>query len=337
MANAHGPSLHEFTINNILNVSTELYSPPFATSSEMFWQLRFVSESTKHPQYCELFLFAIPNEHEKKGQGVWERRNSCAAYIYIKNSTQGYIAKKAIEKQFSCAEQSWGSRKFCKRSLLPPNIIIGVEFDKCQTSTQKQKSPFPPESTSKDLVKAWYRQLNNPQMADLKLVVQGQAIYASSCILSARSEYFCQMLKGTWMESIQSDGFITIEITDFTPSVVLQMLEFLYTNKVSLGNVPTPMETLVSIIADKYLIKELRSICYLKIMDELTVDDAAEILFSSGWKWDDLKADLMKFVVKNFTKVRETPGFYQIMQNSADYPNFAEILGEIHSSLIPSS
>ncbi|CAG8573889.1 7231_t:CDS:2 [Ambispora gerdemannii] len=287
MTSIHGPSIHEFTINNILNVSTELYCPPFATSSEMFWQLRFVSESTKHPQYCELFLFAIPNEHERKGQVVWERRNSCAAYIYIKHPTQGYIAKKAIEKSFSCAEQSWGSRKFCKRSLLSSNIIIGVEFDKCQTSAHKQKSPFPPEPTSKDLVKAWHRQLNNPQMADLKLVVQGQAIYASSCILSARSEYFCQMLKGSWMEAVQSE--------------------------------------------------ELRSICYLKIMDELTVDDAAEILFSSGWKWDDLKADLMKFVVKNFTKVRETPGFYQIMQNSTLYPNFAEILGEIHSSLIPSS
>ncbi|KAG9304800.1 hypothetical protein G9A89_016830 [Geosiphon pyriformis] len=345
MSGTHGTSIHEFTLNNILNVSTELYSPPFSTSADLYWQLRFVSgynvclkESTQQPQFCELFLLAIPNEHEKKGNLVWEQRNFCAAYIYIKHPCQGIIAKKAIDKLFSIGEQSWGSRKFCKRSLLSPNIIIGVEFDKHQPSPSKQRSPFPPEPTSKNLVKAWQQQLNNKNMADLKLIVQDQPIYANSSILSARSEYFCQMFKGNWLES-RVDGFITVEITDYPSNVVLQMLEFLYTNKISLGNLPTPLKTWVSIfsIADKYLIKDLRQISYLKIMDELTVEDVAEILFSSGWKWDDLKTYLMKFLVKNFTKVRETQGFELIMRNPSAYLNFAEVLSEIHMSLIPST
>ncbi|CAG8710616.1 6190_t:CDS:1, partial [Scutellospora calospora] len=86
---------------------------------------------------------------------------------------------------------------------------------------------------------------------------------------------------------------------------------------------------------DKYIVTELRQIAKSKIFNELTVDNAAEILFGVVWKWTDLKADVMKYVAVEFKKIRKTEGYERIFKNPGDYPAGLEIMRELIDLKVP--
>ena len=61
----------------------------------------------------------------------------------------------------------------------------------------------------------------------------------------------------------------------------------------------------------------------------MKVNNAAEMLFLNAWKWSELKKDVIDFIAKNFTKVKETDGFKKIVNNKNDFPMFHELNFEI--------
>ncbi|CAG8546459.1 10614_t:CDS:2 [Acaulospora colombiana] len=227
-----------------------------------------------------------------------------------------------------------------------------------------QKWPLPSnpqlhEPIPQDLVKAWEGQLNNPSTSDCKFNVQGKIIYANSAILSARSKYFELIFKGKWSESdsMKQEDHQTdveenrnssqkfnhvIEVTDFHYQTFLEMLRFLYTNKVTFvedddeqNSKLTPLDLFQ--VADKYLVDDLRQHAKLEILKNLNVDDAAEFLFSTAWKYPELKEEVMKYTVLNFIAIRQTPAFKNILANPSNYPSYNELLNELLAELFPAT
>jgi len=129
-----------------------------------------------------------------------------------------------------------------------------------------------------------------------------------------------------------------IAVTDFHPATFLEMLRFLYTNKVTFNKTAdSPHTSSMELfrIADKYLIEELRHRAKSRIFDDLSIQNAAETLFGTEWKYPELKDHIVKYVVRNIVDVRESDGFKNVMANASTYTNFSEIMLEIFSLVEP--
>ncbi|KAG9304809.1 hypothetical protein G9A89_016839 [Geosiphon pyriformis] len=382
----------EFRIYNVLKLAGDVYSPPFATSNEMFWQLVFNPSTPDHPQFCSLGLRAIPNPEEENTTGIWKTREMYGATIFLKDpkTNKKIDVGKAELNGFSATRRGFGWKDFCHSSELPIHgeLIFGVDFEVADVGTVAHSVTLPGRPAAKDLADAWGEQLNNPETADVQFNVKGRIIYANSGILSRRSEYFRKMFEGVWAETKKfkkppnrqvptrhtrdsSDSTVTstsssektksransisgeltsgnaaqserqfrymIDISDFFHQTFLEMLRFLYTDQVTFSKRKDSHQTAFDLfaIADKYIVTELRERAKVKIFHELNPNNAAEILFSSAWKWPDIKEFVMKYVVDNFPRIRKTGGFKKVEGNPRSYPMSSEILVELLSFLVP--
>ncbi|KAG9298814.1 hypothetical protein G9A89_015835 [Geosiphon pyriformis] len=357
-------SSFEFLLTGISALTATVYSPPFGTSHDMFWQLEFIPSSSEEPDYCAAFLFAIPNHDEANTNSTWTRRSNLSAKLFLKNPRSNTVFKKTPVKMnsFSAKLSGWGWEAFYKKATLPDQVIFGVEFEKVEIGLVSQKWPLPSNPNPcnhvpEDLVRAWEGQLNNPQSADVQFSVQGKVIYANSAILATRSKYFRQIFQGTWAESsdqscltspstvpdirlIKPSKFThNIDVPDFHDETFLEMLRFLYTNRVSFCDSKEDYSHTTALdmfcIADKYLIDDLRQHAKMEIFKDSNVNDAAEFLFGTAWKYPELKEQAMKFVVSNFTNVRQTASFKNILANPSEYPAYNDLMNEILEELFP--
>lgn len=244
-----------------------------------------------------------------------------------------------------------GSDEFysASASKFPDNIIIGVQFSKNEVSSIVQVDPFPEGNIPDDLVEAWATQLDKTENVDVKFDVQGKTIYASSSILSKRSEYFQTFFQGGWAESqvensglsnqpiLSSESNISyhIKITDFEATTFYEMLRFLYTNQIRFNHLAkhkiSPLQ--VFCIADKYLLFELRQKAKCEVLRELDINNVAIGLFTIAYKWAELKEPFLKFFIENISSVRQTPGFDAILTNPTDYPGFKDLFKEILTAI----
>lgn len=124
-----------------------------------------------------------------------------------------------------------------------------------------------------------------------------------------------------------------IEIKDFDYNTTIQMLLFLYTDQVELSEC-TNMWDLYT-ISNKYLVTDLELKAKAKIIEDISVSNAAEGLFGNAWKWPELKKKFLKFVVKHFHAIRNSPGYKYIVANQSKYPMYLEINSEILLNLVP--
>lgn len=105
-----------------------------------------------------------------------------------------------------------------------------------------------------------------------------------------------------------------VTVTDCHPETFKAMLRFLYTNQIDFypsSSHRRPID--IFIIADKYLITDLRDRAKTKILKDLTPESAIEMLFSfDKWLWEDLKEVIMTYVVRKFDDVKETEIFKEL-------------------------
>ncbi|CAG8601461.1 7624_t:CDS:2 [Paraglomus occultum] len=335
-------STFEFIIPGPFNTANRMFSPPFATSENMFWQLEFCPSGTsKDAHSAFLYLRAIPNEEELKVP-QWPARNQFSPRIYLSHHNGLFSREKQLNKEFSGTSRKWG-KPICKTSNLInyDSIKIGVTFEGAAFRYEKQSIPFPTRAVPVQLINAWEKQLDSPHNTDTQFNVNGHIIYASSIILSNRSEYFCNMFQGHWAESIMArrnveqkkelngsvreGGEVNMEEESFPAEKPI------YTDRVTIDNTSDSKRTAFDIfyIADKYLIKELRQIAKLDIVGRLSVDSVTKVLFEHVWKWEDLKKDVIVYFVENFDKIRDTDSFKNTVLCGGEYSHFGPIWLEI--------
>ena len=128
-----------------------------------------------------------------------------------------------------------------------------------------------------------------------------------------------------------------VNITDCDVPTFCYLLHYLYTNEVKFPeNAETPkMTSLVHLfrLADKYQITDLRQRTLARIFKELAISNVAEVLFSLGHQWPDLKKISMDYILKHFPVVRETEGFNKVMEHPENYTGFSEIAKDLFGKL----
>ncbi|CAG8568009.1 11124_t:CDS:2 [Gigaspora margarita] len=364
-----------------------IYSPAFSTSYNCFWQLQ-LKKCKEYPKYYSLTLNAIPNPDESISSSTWDDRARFSATLFMHNPS--LTLEHGPLGDASSKDYEFGIEKFVHSKNFPEtgDVTIGVWIDDTKLENEKPEYHcLPTKPWPKDIIDAWYEELNQPDISDVQFNLSETTIFARSSILTKRSEYFRKIIEGSWIEgsqrgpqrSSQQNNYdnqrsvknnttkepgnesppselsndevrlngekdtspqegkkYQINVPDIHQETFMELLRFLYTNYVEFDSNSLHRRPIdIFIVADKYLVIELRQIAKSKIFNELTVDNAAEFLFGVVWQWSDLKSDVMKYVASEFQKVRKTDGFKRIFRNSTDYPAGMEIMSELLKLLVP--
>ncbi|KAL5014541.1 hypothetical protein ScPMuIL_008811 [Solemya velum] len=117
----------------------------------------------------------------------------------------------------------------------------------------------------------------NKEFSDIKFLVgpHRKTIYAHRCILSSR----CQVFKAMFAEQAQKNGMMDKDVpfvlSDMSPDVFIAMIEFIYTNCVTL----TP-SIAVDVLATslEYGLDALKKLCVEYLSENVRVNNACEMV-----------------------------------------------------------
>ncbi|XP_013917388.1 PREDICTED: BTB/POZ domain-containing protein 19 isoform X2 [Thamnophis sirtalis] len=152
--------------------------------------------------------------------------------------------------------------------------------------------------------------INNPQFSDVTFLVgkEKQKVFAHRCLLSTR----CQVLHA--MLSQPNDTQVPLILNHMQPEVFLTVIEYLYTNGVTLNNL-TVLEVLTSSI--EYGLNDLRKLCIEFIKDTLNVNQACEAFQAAvAYGLLDLQTYCLAFIENYTQEVTQTRGFLELSEQA---------------------
>ncbi|XP_032073752.1 BTB/POZ domain-containing protein 19 [Thamnophis elegans] len=152
--------------------------------------------------------------------------------------------------------------------------------------------------------------INNPQFSDVTFLVgkEKQKVFAHRCLLSTR----CQVLHA--MLSQPNDTHVPLILNHMQPEVFLTVIEYLYTNGVTLNNL-TVLEVLTSSI--EYGLNDLRKLCVEFIKDTLNVNQACEAFQAAvAYGLLDLQIYCLAFIENYTQEVTQTRGFLELSEQA---------------------
>ncbi|XP_065205294.1 protein roadkill-like isoform X5 [Planococcus citri] len=193
-------------------------------------------------------------------------------------------------------------------------IVCDIEFSE-MNNVSKSFHQCNPQVSGCNLSEDLESSMKNPEFADVTLSVNGKNYPAHKFILAARSPVFAAMFRHEMMESQQS----IVTIDDVKEEVMDEILKYIYTGKCEnvdeLGN-----ELLEA--ADKYALDRLKIICGEMLLKTLTIDNASDVLVLADRRgMNDLKCEVIKFVVPKFTDVLNTDAWKRFLSSNSELVN----------------
>jgi len=162
--------------------------------------------------------------------------------------------------------------------------------------------------------------------ADVALLVDGRVMRVHSLIIATRSPVFKQMLNSGMRESSTH----TINITDMDWDVLNHLCNFMYSGMVK-DSVWANDATICAMMhaASKYEVLSLLELCAEKVIELVSVDNAADwLLVSAQLNIESLKAFCVNFVVQHLSEVQTTTGWERLMQDKQMVFDLAPLLFE---------
>ena len=105
-------------------------------------------------------------------------------------------------------------------------------------------------------------------------------------------------------------------IQDFTPSVVEEMLRYIYT-----GNAPNIVETAdqLLIAAEKYQLDDLKNLCEQELSNNIKIENAIDRFIQGDmYQAQGLKEACLSFLVRNWSAVSKTKDWEDKMRSKPD-------------------
>ncbi|NXK83955.1 BTBDJ protein, partial [Amazona guildingii] len=158
--------------------------------------------------------------------------------------------------------------------------------------------------------------VNNPQFSDVVFVVgqEQQKVFAHRCVLACRCQAFQGMLSHGPAGSEDSPSSIPPQgpfiLGNVQPEVFLAVIEFLYTNSVTL-NSHIALEVLTSSV--EYGLQDLCKLCIKFIKDTLSLEQVCEALQAAvTYGQTDLQQHCLAFIEGCTVAVVQTQGFHEL-------------------------
>jgi len=147
--------------------------------------------------------------------------------------------------------------------------------------------------------------------ADITLMVEGVPVRAHKLMLM-RCPYFRAMLLGEMAESSQS----VVNIEHVKHSIFVAILEYLYTDTVAIP-LDTAMELFVA--ADCFDIPRLQAMCELRLLESMTVENAATIfLTADAHSAISLRDKVLGYILLHFEAVSKTAAFEDMVRSNVE-------------------
>ncbi|XP_064003773.1 BTB/POZ domain-containing protein 19 isoform X2 [Pogoniulus pusillus] len=158
--------------------------------------------------------------------------------------------------------------------------------------------------------------VNNPQFSDVTFVVgpEQQKVFAHRCVLVCRCQAFQGMLCQGPGDSEDSPSGVPPQgpfvLGNVQPEVFLTVIEFLYTNSVTL-NKHIALEVLTSSV--EYGLQDLCKLCVTFIKDTLSIEQVCEALQAAvTYGQADLQQHCLSFIEGCTAAVIRTRGFHEL-------------------------
>ena len=148
--------------------------------------------------------------------------------------------------------------------------------------------------------------LRNNELSDVTIIFETghKKMSAHSYILAKKSSVFEAMFKHDMLESKNKQ----VNITDISNKAIKNMIRFIYTGALRLGEVSVELDVLKA--ADKYDINNLKEMCEERISKKLSIENCFEILQAAQqFNADKLKDKAIEFIAKNADVLIEKPEF----------------------------
>jgi len=147
--------------------------------------------------------------------------------------------------------------------------------------------------------------INDSTLSDITFLIEGREVYAHKLMLM-RCSYFQALFLGSMREA----SLDTIRLEQVRYPIFLSVLEYLYTDHVviPLGDAMELFEA-----ADLFCIPRLKTMCEKRMLQSITVDNAAGIFHAADMhSAAALRQKAKKFILSNFEAVSKTSSFEEM-------------------------
>ena len=158
--------------------------------------------------------------------------------------------------------------------------------------------------------------LTTGTMSDITFVVRGTEIHAHKAIVATARSVLEDMFQP---DKSKKSLCNKVEIDDnVDPDVFYQLLQFIYTGKASLLEKETVTEPLF-VIADKYLVEDLKNACETKLISKITVENVIHFLVLGHLhSAPKLLEASFKVATEHQNEVRKCPEWKNLLENHKD-------------------
>lgn len=163
-------------------------------------------------------------------------------------------------------------------------INVCSRFDNYLTLQVYPNNELPP-ITDTFLKESLLKLRSNPKFSDIILKVNDKAIPAHKCLLASRSGKFKMMFESNMSEEEQS--IINIETTK--PHLMVTLIDWIYSSDIDFPDDTNDIFELI-LMADEYLLDDLRRKCEEALICRLDQDNALEILVAAS-KYSTITSD----------------------------------------------
>lgn len=150
--------------------------------------------------------------------------------------------------------------------------------------------------------------INDPTLSDVQFIVEGREdapLYAHKLML-IRCSYFQSLFLGNMRESRLSK----IHIEEVRHHIFLAILEYLYTDQLRIS-ISDAMELFEA--ADLFCIPRLQTMCEKRMLQTITVENAASIFHAADMhSATALRQKSKKFILSHFEQVSKTESFEEM-------------------------
>ncbi|XP_074077685.1 BTB/POZ domain-containing protein 19 [Macrotis lagotis] len=151
--------------------------------------------------------------------------------------------------------------------------------------------------------------LTGARFSDVRFLVgqDRREVLAHRCLLTSRCDYFCQLFSENPGGGSPEEPII---LADVPPEAFLMVLEFLYTNSITLDR-RTVLEVLISAL--EYGLSELRELCVEFVVQNLDVElvcEALQVAVTFGLR--RLRDSCLNFIESHTQAILRTPAFHEL-------------------------
>lgn len=147
--------------------------------------------------------------------------------------------------------------------------------------------------------------INDSTLSDITFVVDGQELYAHKVIMM-RCPYFQALFLGQMRES----SLDTIHLEQVRYPIFLSILEYLYTDHVNF-----PLNDAMELFeaADLFCIPRLKTMCEKRMLQSITVENAASIFHAADMhSAAALRQKTKKYILSHFEEVSKSRSFEEM-------------------------